>query len=135
MTKRTTFKSYESSVYANFKIVADNFFEAAKLAYKYEYYNAAGVLIIHSAIALADALTIKLSSKKSRGDNHYEVISFVKDIVPYDNKKNKALDHLKQLIDHKNAVSYSGDIYSRKDIDILLKHYERFGSWVINVLD
>jgi hypothetical protein len=37
-------------------------------------------------------------------------------------------------VDHKNKVSYSGDIYHKKDIDSLWKHLERYRTWVNEIL-
>ena len=48
----------------DFVTVAENFKDGAELAYEFGYFNAAGVLIVHSAIALADSITIKYSSSK-----------------------------------------------------------------------
>lgn len=72
MVRQVTRKEYESSKYLNFVKVSQNFISGAELAAEYEYFNAAGVLIIHAAIALADAVTIRFSSSKCTGDNHYE---------------------------------------------------------------
>ncbi len=129
MNKRVPRKRMESASSKKFRIVADNFYEAAKIASEFEYFNAAGVLIIHSAIALADAITIKLSSSKVAGDNHYEILNLLMESVPESKNSKQALLHLEKLIDHKNAVSYSGEIYHKKDIIILWKHYDRFRDW------
>lgn len=99
-------------------------------AYAFEYYNAAGVLVIHAAIALADSVTIKLAGKKCSGDSYYDIIELLRQVTPSSVNKNKALDQFKKLIDHKNQVSYHGDIYYKKDVDKLLKYFERFRSWV-----
>lgn len=134
MVKKVPRKKYESTNYSNFLKVADNFSEAAGLAVEYEYFNAAGVLIIHSAIALADAVTIRFSSAKCTGDNHYEVIKLLKESVPNSKIASNAITHFEKLIDHKNAVSYQGELYKQSDINMLLKHHERFESWVKAIL-
>jgi len=54
--------------------VSDDFSNGSESAYTFEYYNAAGVLVIHAAIALADAVTIRLSGKKCSGESHYDII-------------------------------------------------------------
>jgi len=55
---------------ANYIRVAENFYNGADVATQYEYWNASGVLIVHSAIAYADALTIKYGGVKSKGENY-----------------------------------------------------------------
>ena len=129
MTHRTSRIKVEKSRSAEFLSIADNFRKAAELAIEFSYFNAAGVLIVHSVIAIADALTIRLGGVKCRGENHYEIVSLLKDIVPDNPQKEKALNHFIAIIDHKSRVSYSGEIYHRKDIDTMMKHGRRFSDW------
>ena len=56
--------------YHDYMKVADNFRSGAELAKEFEYWNAAGVLIIHAAIAYTDAITIKVGGVKSQGEDH-----------------------------------------------------------------
>lgn len=135
MVKKITSKKYENRKFRDFLKVAENFKNAADLAIEFEYYNAAGVLIIHSAMAYADSITIKLSSQKTTGDSHYDIIALLKNIVPTESKNKSALDHFKKLIDHKNIVSYSGDVYTKSDLDKLNKHFARFSFWADTILD
>lgn len=130
MTSRSPRKKIDSNRYIGFKEVAKNFYEGAKIASEYSYYNAAGVLIVHSAIAYSDSVSIKNGGVKIQGDNHYEIISLLDDLIPHSADKKKALNQLKIIIDHKNKVSYSGDVYHKKDIDALWKHFERYKVWV-----
>jgi hypothetical protein len=134
MSKRVPRKKVDFTEYKKFQIVADNFYKAAQIASEYEYYNAAGVLIIHSAIALSDSITIKLSSFKVSGDNHYEILTLLRETLPESNDTRQALNHLEKLIHHKNAVSYSGEIYYKKDISLLWKHFERYKNWADKII-
>lgn len=99
MTKKTPKIKIHHSRYSSYKKIAHNFFEAANISTELGYYNAAGVLFVHSAIALGDAITIKLSSIKSSGDNHFQIISLIEDVVKESNEKSKALNHLRKIID------------------------------------
>lgn len=134
MVKKIHSKKYPTDKYIDFIKVAENFSDGANLAIKHEYYNAGGVLIIHSAIAFADAITIKFASTKVKGESHYDVIALLKDSIPSQYKNNSALDHFKKLIDHKNLVSYSGDIYDEADVSKLQKHFNRFSIWARDIL-
>jgi len=118
----------------DFITVAKNFFNGAQVAAEYEYWNAAGVLIVHSAIAYSDAVTVKYGKTKSKSDDHQDVINLIDSLVAGSEEKNKALIQLSKIISHKNLVSYSGNIYTRKDIQILWKYLERFVSWAENIL-
>ena len=124
----------ERSKYVNYKSVADNFYDGAEVAAEYEYWNAAGVLIVHAAIAYGDAITIKYGGVKSRGEDHTQLINLIDNIVAPSDEKKKALVQLNKIIAHKNAVSYGGDIYDSKDIDKLKKHINRFRAWVESIL-
>lgn len=133
MVKKVSRKNYNSSKYIDFRKVSDNFYEGAKIASEFEYYNASGVLVVHAAIALADAVTIRLSSTKCTGNNHYEIIHLLRECIPGNKENNSALMHFEKIIDHKNAVSYQGEIYTKADIIKLFKHFERFKSWTDSV--
>lgn len=129
MVKKLSTKIYDSVRYKDFVKVAINFAEAAELAYEFEYYNAAGVLFIHSSIAYADAITIKLSGKKCNGENHYEVIHLLEQVIPQTRIDKKAINNFKSLIDHKNLISYSGDVYNKSDLIRMMKGFARFKEW------
>ena len=133
MVKRTRAKTVDTVRYKSFISVAENFEEAADLAFEFEYYNASGVLYIHSAIALADAITIKLASQKSTGENHYEVINLIEKVVPANRIYKKAVTNFKSLIDHKNLISYTGDVYHKKDLDKIRRYFNNFKAWVVSL--
>jgi len=126
---KTVFKKVEVNKYLDFEKISKDFADGCDSAYTFEYYNAAGVLIIHAAIALADSVTVRLAGKKCSGESHYDIIELLRQVTPNLANKTIALDQFKKLIDHKNKVSYHGDIYYKKDVDKLLKYFERFKSW------
>jgi HEPN domain-containing protein len=119
----------------SYRAVAENFFQGADVARQFEYWNAAGVLIVHAAIAYADAISIRLGSVKSRGEDHHETIALLEELLTAGEERRKALHQLRRIIDQKNAVSYSGEIYRRKDVEELWKLASRFREWAIQVLD
>lgn len=135
MAKNFPTKKIDQTRYLDFQKVAENFKDAGEMAFEFGYYNAAGVLIIHAAIAFADAVTIKLASQKIKGDSHYDVIAFLNEVVPPENKSKRSFSHLNKLIDHKNLVSYSGDVYQKGDIEKLKKHFDRFTNWTNLILE
>ena len=119
----------------NYKRVAENFYDGAKVATEYEYWNAAGVLIVHAAIAYGDTITIKYSGVKSKGEDHQVLVNLIDSVIAKSLVKKSALQQLTRIIDHKNAVSYGGDIYEKTDIDQLWKHLERFKSWAEELIN
>jgi hypothetical protein len=134
MVKKIMRKSVERTKSKNYKIVADNFFAGAEVAKAYEYWNAAGVLIVHSAIAYSDAISIKFGAVKCQGDDHNQTITLLKELVIDSTENKKSLLQLEKIIAHKNSVSYSGDVYNSKDIDLLWKYLERFRHWAETLL-
>lgn len=52
-------KRIDVNRYRDFEKISKDFSEGSKTTYTFDYYNTAGVLIIHTAIELADAVTIK----------------------------------------------------------------------------
>jgi len=114
--------------------VADNFYQGAEVAREFEYWNAAGVLIIHAAIAYADAITIKVAGMKSRGEDHRDLVDLIEEVVALDAQGRAAVNQLRRLIDEKNLVSYSGEVYTRAAIARLGKLVERFRSWALILL-
>jgi hypothetical protein len=114
--------------------VAENFYHGAGVARDFEYWNAAGVLIVHAAIAYADAATIKVAGLKSRGDDHRDIVDLIAEVVALDAQGRTAVNQLRRLIDEKNLVSYSGEVYTRGDITRLFKLLERFRSWALVLL-
>ena len=89
MTSKSPIRKIDPSRSLDFRKVAENFYEGARLASEYKYYNAAGVLIVHAAIAYSDAISIKNKSVKIHGENHYEIISLLNDIIPHSEEKKK----------------------------------------------
>jgi hypothetical protein len=134
MAPRIAGKSIEKSRYINYKTIAQDFRNGALNAAELEYYNAAGVLIVHAAIALADAVTIKTNGIKSKGENHDAVVQLLDSKLPSSEEKKKALFSLGRIIEQKNKVSYMGIVYYKKDVSALFKYYERFQNWTDSIL-
>lgn len=115
---------------ADYAHVADSFFGGAELAKEYEYWNAAGVLIVHAAIAYADAISIKYRGERSKGGDHMAAIEMLRQVADADPDAGKrVVRHFEDILSEKSRVSYEGEVYRQKDIDALWKHLERFRAW------
>ena len=126
--------SVPRSKYQDYIQVADNFYAGAEAAKVFEYWNAAGVLIVHAAIAYSDAITIKIGGVKSQGNDHMAAVDLLRQVVALDKSGETALNHLWRMIQEKNVVSYHGEIYTRRDVDKLWKHLERYRTWALSIL-
>ncbi len=120
--------------YHDYVKVADNFYSGAELAKEFEYWNAAGVLIIHAAIAYTDAVTIKVGGVKSQGEDHMAAVDLLREVVALDETGQKASNHLARMIEQKNVVSYGGEGFTRTNIEQLWKQLERYKAWAVSIL-
>lgn len=92
MAKERGKKSIPKHRYKDYQNVAEHFYNAAKDSIDLEYYTAAGVIIVHSAIAYTDALCIKLAGVKSIGEDHDNAILLVEKVVADSEEKVKAIN-------------------------------------------
>ena len=134
MAKRRGRKSVSRARFIDYQSVADHFYLAAKDSLELEYFTASGVLIVHSAIAFADALCIKLSGVKSTGENHEDTVTLVESAVADSSEKSKAINQLRRIIEEKTKVSYLGELYSSAQSKDMLKRLERFREWALIIL-
>lgn len=127
-------RSISSSRWKQFHHLALTFKNAAELAREFDYLNASGVLIAHSAIAFTDALCVKVGGVKSGSEDHYQAVVLVRELLDLDKEGRRALDHYVTIIQEKSLVSYSGEIYRLKEVNKLWKHLERYQKWIESIL-
>ena len=108
--RRQARKSVDRTRYREYQNVAEHFSDAARLAMDGDYWTAAGVLIVHSAIAYCDAVAIKMSGQKSAGKNHEDAIVLLKGLIANGDQKTKAINQLSRIIEEKTRVSYMGGV-------------------------
>ena len=135
MTKPMRRKSVAKEKYIKFLETAEHFYDAAKDSMDLEYWTAAGVIIVQSAIAYSDALCIKLGGVRSSGDNHEDAVTLLENIIADSSEKSRALNQLKRIIEEKTRVSYLGELYTRKQTLEMWKRLERFARWAREILE
>lgn len=114
---------------SGFARVGEGFWNGAEVASEFGYSNAAGVLLVHSAIAYADAVSIHVNGVKSRADSHMGAADILKGLSAGGEDLGKARRHLEQVIEVKNRVSYEGEEFRPSDLEALRKHAARFREW------
>jgi HEPN domain-containing protein len=134
VAKQRGIKSIDRSRYREYQRVAEHFCDAAKDSVDLEYWTAAAVLIVHAAIAYADALCIKVAGQRSVGDSHEHVVALLEELVAGRDEKKQALHQLRFIIEEKTRVSYLGEMISPSQTKELLKRLERFREWVLSIL-
>lgn len=135
MVKTRGKKSISKHKFKDYKNVAEHFYNAAKDSIELEYFTAAGVLIVHSAIAFTDALCIKLAGVKSVGEDHEDAIILIEKIVADSEEKKKSLNQLYRIIEEKTKVSYLGELYTDSQTKDMWKRLERYRKWAIEILE
>ncbi|MDP2207703.1 MAG: hypothetical protein Q8K98_02870 [Bacteroidota bacterium] len=122
MPKRTTRQSVDRRRSQDYRKVAEHFPDAA------------GVLIVHSAIAYADAISIRLSGQKSASESHEDAITLLESIAADGEKQKNAINQFKRIISEKSKVSYFGDLYDETSVREMWKRLERFRNWANSIL-
>lgn len=120
---------------ASYAGAGHEFLRAAELAQKHEYWNAAGLLLVHSAIAHADAVTIHLAGQKSTSESHQDVVLLLKEAVRDLKGRDEAIHHLSTVIEEKNRVSYTGQPFRSSDVASLIKHAARLQDWTRKAIE
>jgi len=120
----------ERSDWTSFVAAAEENYASACALQASRKYRAAGILLVHAAIALTDALTVRVGGIKSTGEHHQEALDLVRELLPNAARLGPALQHLQAIIQEKNRVSYTGDPFTATDIARMRTHYERFALWV-----
>ena len=135
MAKRRGIKSVDRSRFGEYERVAEHFYVAARDSMDFEYWTAAAVLIVHSGIAFADAVCIKLSGQRSSGDNHELTVALLEEAVADGEEKSKALIQLRSIIEEKTRVSYMGEMISSSRTKDMWKRLERFREWAVKIIN
>lgn len=134
MAKKTQRTKVDPGESKSFRAMAAQFLKAAELAREHEYWNAAGLLIVHGSIAYSDAVAIRLAGVKSTSDNHHDAIGLLADAAAREKDRDRALGHLRRIIEEKSRVSYTGEVFRRAEIEALETHAQRFREWCEAVL-
>ena len=135
MAKRGRRTAVHRSKYRQYQTVADHFFVAAKDSMDIEYWTAAGVLIVHSGIAYADALCIQKAGEKSSGENHEDALTLLEEVIAGELEKTNAISQLRRIVEEKTKVSYLGNLYSAKQCEELWRRLSGFSKWAEGILN
>ncbi len=95
----------------------------------------AGILIVHSAIALTDALTVKAAGVKSSGDGHLQVVELVKQVIEISRDDTGALNRLLRILSEKSKVAYGGQLYTERQAAGVMKQLQRYQAWIDKKLE
>jgi len=99
-----------------------------------EYLAAAALLAVHCAISFNDAVLVKLNGAAFRGQNHRQAAEITKRVCAAQNKDDRGLKQLFELVDSKNKVSYQDQLISRLTVEKYCTAAERFESWAEKIV-
>ena len=108
---------------------------ASRDSMDFEYWTAAGVLIVHSAIAFADALCIQQSGQRSVSDDHDDTVPLLDSVIAPGSEKGKVMNNLRRIIEAKTQVSYSGELITPKETKEMWQQLERFRRRALTILN
>ena len=134
VAKKTTRRRVDAGEAESYAGAARQFFDCADLAKDCGYWNAAGLLLVHGAIALADAVAIKLKSVKSTGDDHKDAVALLGEVVAGARGRKEAMTQLGRIIDEKNRAAYTGVSFRQGDVERMEKQAKRFRSFAEGIL-
>lgn len=91
--------------------------------------NSVAVIAVHSAIAFCDAVTIRATGRKSKGD-HRLAADFLRSVVRLQTPDDeKAIACLQYLTGVKDRVSYAGEPVTAAESRQIRRRLEQFGDW------
>jgi len=133
--KKITRKSVDRQQWQQYYKVAVQNKQGAENNLENVLWTPAGILIVHSAIALTDALTVKAAGVKSSGDNHLQVVELVKQVIEVSEDDTRALNRLLRILSEKSKVSYGGQLYTEHQAMGMMKQLERYQAWIDKKLE
>jgi hypothetical protein len=95
-------------------------------------FNSAVISAVHCGISASDAYTVYAGGVRSASKDHGDAVKLLSTL----GVDAKALsDHLRWLLEVKNAAEYEDRLFTLKDADLAVKHAERLYKWVRDKLE
>jgi hypothetical protein len=94
------------------------------------YRTGIGLLAIHSAISLNDAITVGLTGEWGTYQDHAQAARELEGFCSSNKISNKkGISHLKWLLAQKNMVAYLGDRIDDASVKLAVDRAQRFSAW------
>lgn len=92
-----------------------------------------GLLAIHSAISLSDAISVGLTGKRGKYQDHARAAQELSQLCTSNNVSNtQGVNHLAWLLSQKNAVAYDASRFDDDSIRQAVNKADRFNAWAYN---
>lgn len=89
-------------------------------------FNSTVISAIHCGISSSDAFNVHTQGMRSMSKNHGDAIRLLSSIGP---EARRMSEHLRWLIEVKNAAEYEERLFTSKEADMAVKHAERLYRW------
>jgi hypothetical protein len=100
------------------------------------YRTGVGLLAIHSAISLNDAITVGLTGKRKTYQDHTKAARELERVCSSNRiPDKKGIDHFKWLLAQKNEVAYQGDRLDDASVKMAVDKAQRFSAWAYNCFE
>ena len=97
------------------------------------YRTGVGLLAIHSAISLSDAICVGLTRKRGKYQNHAQAACELDRLCASNKISDKqGIDHFRWLLGQKNAVAYDHRRFDDGSVRLAVEKAERFSAWAYN---
>lgn len=94
------------------------------------YASAVALLAVHSAISYNDALHVRLTGKRPKGEDHKDAIRSVRKACAKVDIDPAGIKHLERLLNAKTEISYGDRKVNTEHAQVLSIAAERFQAWV-----
>ncbi|HXZ39794.1 MAG TPA: hypothetical protein VEG68_03570 [Terriglobales bacterium] len=114
---------------------ADHLLQGMKLLFDdvSAYRTGVGLLAIHSAISLSDAIKVGLTGKRGKYQDHTQAADELDRLCAANNVSNtQGVSHLAWLLGKKNSVAYQPSRFDDKSVRLAVEKAERFNVWAYN---
>jgi hypothetical protein len=114
---------------------ADHFFQAMKLAADdiASYRTSIGLLAVHSAISLTDAIASGITGSKSKHQDHLQAATDLEKISKkYGVPNLNGIGHFRWLLQEKSKIAYGRERLDDAFVRMSITRAERFHAWAYN---
>jgi len=120
--------------YSNYLRKSDEFHRSAQEAAKRGDWTALVSNAVHSAISMADALTVFYAGERSTGQSHNEVLRLLATLKVARDELDRNMRHLSSLLDLKNVAEYEDRLPTQNEAESAMQNADRFRRWVLSKL-
>ena len=114
---------------------ADHFLQGMKLLNEdvRNYRSGVGLLAVHSAISLSDAISVGLTGKRGKYQDHMQAARELNRLCTSNKISNvQGIHHFEWLLGQKNTVAYEHRRFDDESVRVAVDRAERFSVWAYN---